>query len=48
LKYDSISAELVDLTEMVIDKKTHAESFKEKKNEREAIMIIKISIDYGD
>jgi hypothetical protein len=40
MKYYSISADLVDLTEMVIDKKTHAERFNEKKNETETIMII--------
>jgi hypothetical protein len=40
MKYYSISADLVDFTEMISDKKTHAESFNEKKNETEGITII--------
>jgi hypothetical protein len=40
MKYYSISADFVDFTGMIIDKKTHAEGFNGKKNETETMMII--------
>jgi hypothetical protein len=40
MNYYSISADFIDSTEMYIDQKTHAESFNEKKNETEVIIIV--------